>query len=150
MTGLAVCVAVLALSAGFGLWRMRHDGRLRVRGRDNGVRLSAEDLGTALGERATLVQFSSAFCAPCRATKRVLGEVVDMVDGVTHVEIDAESQLDLVRRLDILRTPTVLVLDARGALVQRASGQPRKADVIAALGTAIESAAPAASAGGEK
>jgi len=137
MTGLAVCVAVLALSAGFGLWRMRHDGRLRVRGRDNGVRLSAEDLGTALGERATLVQFSSAFCAPCRATKRVLGEVVDMVDGVTHVEIDAESQLDLVRRLDILRTPTVLVLDARGALVQRASGQPRKADVIAALGLAV-------------
>jgi len=137
MTGLVVCVAVLALSAGFGLWRMRHDGRLRVRGRDNGVRLSAEDLGTALGERATLVQFSSAFCAPCRATKRVLGEVVDMVDGVTHVEIDAESQLDLVRRLDILRTPTVLVLDARGALVQRASGQPRKADVIAALGLAV-------------
>lgn len=89
------------------------------------------------GERATLVQFSSAFCAPCRATKRVLGEVAQLVDGVAHVEIDAESQLELVRRLDILRTPTVLVLDAQGALVQRASGQPRKADVIAALGLAV-------------
>ena len=137
MTGLVVCAAVLVLSGGFGLWRMRRDGRLRVRGRDNGVRLNAGDLGAELGERATLVQFSSAFCAPCRATKRVLGEVAQLVDGVAHVEIDAESQLELVRRLDILRTPTVLVLDAQGALVQRASGQPRKADVIAALGLAV-------------
>lgn len=137
MTGLVVCAVVLALSAAFGLWRTRRDGRLRVRGRDGEVRLSAEELGAALGERATLVQFSSAFCAPCRATKRVLGEVAELVDGVAHVEIDAESQLDLVRRLDILRTPTVLVLDARGALVRRASGQPRKADVIAALGLAV-------------
>jgi thiol-disulfide isomerase/thioredoxin len=134
---LVVCAVVLALSAGFGLWRMRRDGRLRVRGRDDGVRLTAEELGAELGERATLVQFSSAFCAPCRATKRVLEEVVGMVDGVTHVEIDAESQLELVRRLDILRTPTVLVLDGDGALVRRASGQPRRADVIAALGLAV-------------
>ena len=137
MTGLVVCVAVLVLSGAFGLVRARRGGRLKVRGRDGGIRLSEQELGVPLGERATLVQFSSAFCAPCRATKRVLGEVVGMVDGVTHVEIDAESQLDLVRRLDILRTPTVLVLDARGALVRRAVGQPRRADVIAALGEAV-------------
>jgi hypothetical protein len=31
----------------------------------------------------------------------------------------------------------VLVLDQRGAIVKRASGLPRKADVIAALGTAV-------------
>ena len=137
MTGLLVCAAVLLLSGAFGMWRMRRDGRLRMRGRDSGVRLTAEDLGVELGQRATLVQFSSAFCAPCRATKRVLGEVAAMVEGVVQVEIDAESQLDLVRRLEILRTPTVLVLDAKGLLVQRAAGQPRKADVIAALGTAV-------------
>jgi hypothetical protein len=56
---------------------------------------------------------------------------------VTHVEIDAEDHLDLVRRLDILKTPTVLVLDADGNVVRRATGQPRKADVIAALGEAV-------------
>ncbi|MEV5166308.1 thioredoxin family protein [Streptomyces werraensis] len=90
-----------------------------------------------MGERATLVQFSSAFCAPCRATRRVLGEVAAMVPGVAHVEIDAEARLDLVRRLGVERTPTVLVLDAEGRVVQRAAGQPRKADVIAALGAAL-------------
>jgi thiol-disulfide isomerase/thioredoxin len=110
---------------------------MRVRGRDDGKRLGAAELGAELGERATLVQFSSAFCAPCRATRRVLGEVAGLVPGVTHVEIDAEAHLDLVRALDILRTPTVLVLDAGGRVVRRATGQPRRADVIAALGDAV-------------
>ncbi|MEV8634431.1 thioredoxin family protein [Streptosporangium sp. NPDC051023] len=100
-------------------------------------RLTSGDLDTSLGERATLVQFSSAFCQPCRATRRILSEVTDIVPGVAHVEIDAESRLDLVRSMNILRTPTVLILDASGRVVKRASGQPRKADVIGALGLAI-------------
>ncbi|MFF6978625.1 TlpA family protein disulfide reductase [Streptomyces sp. NPDC008343] len=137
MTGLVVCVVVLAAASVYGVLQRRRSGRVRVRGRDDGKRLGAVELGAALGERATLVQFSSAFCAPCRATRRVLGEVADMVPGVTHVEIDAEDHLDLVRRFDILKTPTVLVLDADGNVVRRATGQPRKADVIAALGEAV-------------
>ncbi|GAA2364298.1 thioredoxin family protein [Streptomyces cuspidosporus] len=106
-------------------------------GTDDGVRLGAAELGAPLGERATLVQFSSAFCQPCRATRRVLAEVVRMVDGVAHLEIDAEARLDLVRGLGVVRTPTVLVLDAGGRVVRRAAGQPRTADVIAALGAVI-------------
>jgi thiol-disulfide isomerase/thioredoxin len=137
MTGLVVCVLVLAAASAYGMLQRRRSGRVRVRGRDDGKRLDAAELGAELGERATLVQFSSAFCAPCRATRRILGEVAGVVPGVTHVEIDAEAHLDLVRRLDILKTPTVLVLDADGRVVRRATGQPRKADVIAALGEAV-------------
>ncbi len=137
MTGLVVCVAVLAVASAYGVLHRRRSGRVRVRGRDDGKRLGAAELGGPLGERATLVQFSSAFCAPCRATRRVLGEVAGMVPGVTHVEIDAEERLELVRELDILKTPTVLVLDADGRVVRRAVGQPRRADVIAALGEAV-------------
>ncbi|MEU3301289.1 thioredoxin family protein [Streptomyces sp. NPDC006678] len=137
MTGVVVCAAVLVVAGVFGLLHRRTSGRMKVRGRDEERRLGEAELGVPLGERATLVQFSSAFCQPCRATRRTLTEVVDMVDGVAHVEIDAEEKLSLVRELDILRTPTVLVLDARGRIVRRASGQPRKADVIAALGEAV-------------
>ncbi|MBT1093938.1 thioredoxin family protein [Streptomyces sp. Tu102] len=137
MTGIVVCLAVLAAASAYGVLHRRRSGRVRVRGRDGGKRLGAAELGGELGERATLVQFSSAFCAPCRATRRVLGEIAGMVPGVTHVELDAEDNLDLVRRLDILKTPTVLVLDADGHVVRRATGQPRKADVIAALGEAV-------------
>jgi thiol-disulfide isomerase/thioredoxin len=99
-----------------------------------GRAVTVAELGQPLGTRATLLQFSSAFCAPCRATRRVLTDVAGMTDGVAHVEIDAESRLDLVRRLDVRRTPTVFVLGPDGRIVKRASGQPRKADVIAALG----------------
>nr|WP_227464514.1 thioredoxin family protein [Nocardioides lijunqiniae] len=86
-----------------------------------------------LGERATLLQFSSAFCAPCRATRRILTEVAEVVPGVAHVEVDAEHHLDLVRRVGILRTPTTLVLDADGVEVTRAAGAPRKEQVLQAL-----------------
>jgi thiol-disulfide isomerase/thioredoxin len=157
MTGVIVVLVVLVAATGFGLYRRATDGALKaveipadttdafpVPGAASGSghahhgdRLTADDIGTQLGERATLVQFSSAFCAPCRATKVVLDEVSGMVDGVTHVEVDAESHLDLVRRLDVRRTPTVLVLDATGLVRVRAAGAPRKADVIAALGTVV-------------
>ncbi len=101
------------------------------------VRLGPESLGAALGERATLVQFSTAFCQPCRATRRTLAEVAALVPGVAHVEIDAEERLGLVRALGVTRTPTVLVLGADGGIVRRAAGQPRRADVIAALGRVL-------------
>ena len=95
------------------------------------------ELGLAPGERATLLQLSSAFCAPCRATRRTLSAVAGMVPGVAHVEVDAELALDLVRRLGIVKTPTTIVLDAAGREVVRAVGQPRTADVVAALGDAL-------------
>ncbi len=139
--GLVALLVAVAAGMLISVLKSRHDGRFRAMGNDPepGKRPALiEDL--ELGERATLVQFSSAFCAPCRATQRILSDVAGMLDGVRHVEIDAESHLDLVRRLDIRRTPTVLVLDADGDLVTRASGQPRRADVIAAIGKAVDHA----------
>src|SRR5690349_8728321 len=133
MIGALIAAGVLLAATAFGLVRRRRDGVLRARrgeGGQVGETVGPDDMGAELGEKATLLQFSSAFCAPCRATRRVLGEVSRMVEGVRHVEIDAESHLDLVRRLKVLKTPTVLVLDASGAVVRRAAGTPRRADVI--------------------
>jgi thiol-disulfide isomerase/thioredoxin len=143
--GLLVVVAVLLVASLLGIRHVRSGRRITAEPhRPRGARsdddlpcLTAADLGHDLGERATLVQFSTAFCQPCRATRRVLADVSRDVVGVTHIEIDAESRLELVRRLQVRRTPTVLVLDAAGRVVRRASGQPRTADVVAALGRAI-------------
>src|SRR5207342_501659 len=144
--GLIALVAALAVASALGLVLRRRAGRFRAgRPRAAGPRadvLTEADLGGPLGQRATLVQFSTAFCAPCRPTRQILGQVAGMVDGVTHVEVDAATRLDLVRRLRINSTPTVLVLDQDGAIVKRAPGLPRKADVIAALGNVIEPASP--------
>lgn len=138
MSGYEVLGLALVATVALGLLLRWKNGRFAAGpAAEDAERLSPEDLGAPLGERATLVQFSSAFCTPCRATRQVLTQVVDLVPGVTTVEIDAESQLDLVRRLDILRTPTVLVLDADGAISSRASGAPTRDQVLVALDEAI-------------
>ena len=144
-TGQIVLLAAVALALGFGAWRAVVDGRFRgthpVRGAgapaaentaEPGV-LDGTDIAHVLGERATLLQFSSAFCAPCRATRRILGEVAALVPGVTHVEIDAEHHLELVRRVGVLRTPTTLILGADGREVTRAAGTPRRDEVLTTL-----------------
>jgi thiol-disulfide isomerase/thioredoxin len=134
MTGFAVLIVALVVAAGVAWGFTSLNGRFRDRwGSDV---LTADDLGRPLGERATLIHFSSAFCAPCRAARTLLTDVANRVDGVAVVEIDAESHLELVRRLDVMRTPTVLVLDPRGAVVRRASGLPRREQVLAALSAA--------------
>lgn len=136
MLGVWIAVAAVVLALGFGGFRALTDGRFAAKRTERTAQLDAPDWLPAqvgLGERATLVQFSSAFCAPCRATRRILSEVADVVPGVVHVEIDAEGQLELVRRLGIVRTPTTLVLDGRGREVARAAGAPRKEQVLSAL-----------------
>jgi thiol-disulfide isomerase/thioredoxin len=147
MTGglIALAVALVAATA-LGLVLRGRAGRFRSAGpvrttqaAEAGTEFLTEaDLGSQLGPQATLVQFSTAFCAPCRPTRQILAQVAGMVDGVNHVDIDAAARLDLVRRLRISSTPTVLVLGPDGAVVRRASGLPRKADVVAALGAVIE------------
>jgi thiol-disulfide isomerase/thioredoxin len=162
--GVIGLVVALVVATAIGLVMRRRAGRFRpqplavpasaasVSGGDTPVaraeRLTTADLGTALGERATLVQFSTVFCAPCRPTRQILAQVADMVDGVVHVDIDATSRLDLVGRLRINSTPTILVLGPDGAISTRASGLPRKPDVIAALGRVIGEAAHSTSSTG--
>ncbi len=142
-----VLLVALVLASTFGLVRAARDGRFRgthaVRAAETTTSEPSADsgpmagLGEDPGERATLLQFSSAFCAPCRATRRVLGEVADLVPGVRHVEVDAEHHLELVRRLGIARTPTTLILDAAGREVSRASGAPTRDAVLATLGRVV-------------
>ena len=151
--GVWVLLVAIALASAFGLWRAARDGRFRGThslGPETAAAAPSPgvlaDLEHPLGERATLLQFSSAFCAPCRATRRILGEVAGLVPGVAHVELDAEHHLDLVRRLGVRRTPTTFVLDARGGIVTRAAGAPTKPAVIAALGRAVEPAGPGSTA----
>jgi thiol-disulfide isomerase/thioredoxin len=79
------------------------------------------------------VQFSSAFCAPCRTTRVILNDVAEHEDGIVHYDIDAEKELELVRELGIMRTPTTLILDRQGSEIARAAGAPRKDQVLAAL-----------------
>jgi thiol-disulfide isomerase/thioredoxin len=148
--GVYVLIVAVVFALAFGIYRALTDGSFRGTRKVRGSTTEpGEDTGTSggsvldgtrweaeLGERATLLQFSSAFCAPCRATRRILIDVAALVPGVTHIEVDAEQHLDLVRRLGVMRTPTTLILDPRGSEVSRAAGAPVKDQVLAALGAA--------------
>jgi thiol-disulfide isomerase/thioredoxin len=150
-TGIWVLLVAVVAALSFGLFRALTDGRFRGTHRVHGAEVApveteepvAESVleGTPwtseLGERATLLQFSSAFCAPCRATRRVLEDVASSMPGVVHLEVDAEHHLEVVRRLGILRTPTTLVLSDQGLEVTRATGAPSKQQVLAALGKTV-------------
>ncbi|MDX6233893.1 MAG: hypothetical protein QOH68_2970 [Nocardioidaceae bacterium] len=138
MAGIVALLAAIALTVAVA-WAFKiRNGRFADRPANETAQvLTPADLGTELGERATLVQFSSAFCSPCRATRVLLTDIATKVDGVVTVDIDAEEHLEMVRRFGIMRTPTVLVLDADGVVSTRASGLPRREQVLAALGQAV-------------
>src|SRR5687768_1652012 len=109
--GLLIALIALVAALAFGGYRAFADGRFRgthrVRDGQADQQAISPALGAAasvladtewagqLGERATLLQFSSAFCAPCRATRRILSDVAEAVPGVAHIEVDAEHHLDL-------------------------------------------------------
>ena len=124
---------VLASATGFGLWYQRTRGEFRKKKTVNGPKLTAAIVGSELGSRATMVQFSSAFCTPCRATKVLLEDMVKTMPDVRYAHVDAESHLELVRKLDIRSTPTTLFLNSAGVEVGRAMGTPKRAQVHAAL-----------------
>ncbi len=126
-------VIVLVLASAYGFWWKRSRGAIRSNKAIPGHQLTAAKLGEALGSRATMVQFSSAFCAPCRATHLLLAQMVLTMDDVKHIHIDAESHLELVRELDIRSTPTTLFINKDGVEVGRAAGTPKREQVLAAL-----------------
>jgi thiol-disulfide isomerase/thioredoxin len=129
-TGLIVLAAALVLTALAAWWLRTRDGRVRD------LAPSTPDvfrrLGVEPGDAAlTVVQFSTAFCAPCRATKARLEQLQTTRPGLAVVHVDAESHLDEVRELDVRRTPTLFYLDGDGRLIGRSSGAPRPEELTA-------------------
>ena len=123
-------LTVLALATGIGFRLKATQGRIKQK---KGLQISAAEIGTSLGDRATVVQFSTSFCSSCRAAKVLISDVVSKRCDVKYVEIDAESNLELVRRLDIRSTPTTLFLDKKGFEIARAVGAPKRDQITSAI-----------------
>lgn len=166
--GALVLIAALVLAATAAWWLRTRDGAIRPgpvadraadvpadgpsAARDAPVRPAEVDprlpVLTALGVRPeqadlTVVQFSTAFCAPCRATKARLEQLRAERPRLAVVHVDAEAHLEAVRALDVRRTPTLFYLDRAGAVIGRSSGAPRPAE-LTALVDAHAAPAPAA------
>ncbi|WP_343446325.1 thioredoxin family protein [Micromonospora schwarzwaldensis] len=92
-------------------WWWRREGRLRTvtqdddatqLGRDASASRLLADIGADTAV-VTLLQFSTALCAPCRTTRRLLADVGRQLDRIQVVEVDAERHLDACRELDVWR-----------------------------------------------
>ncbi len=121
---------LLALATGIGFRLRATQGRIKQK---KGLQISSSEIGTSLGQRATVVQFSTSFCSSCRAAKVLISDEVSKQIDIKYVEIDAESNLELVRKLDIRSTPTTLFLDKKGFEIARAVGAPKRDQIIAAI-----------------
>lgn len=133
MKSLVPLLIVLVAASAFGIWFQRTRGEFRRKKTINGPRMTVQQIGSPLGARVTMVQFSSAFCSPCRATRVLLEQMVQSMTDVTYAHVDAESNLELVRQLNILSTPTTLFLNRDGVEVGRAMGTPKRSQVLAAV-----------------
>ncbi len=132
-SGAGVLAAALAVTALVAWWLRTRDGALRIEGSEP---VSGGEVFDRLGVRPgdadlTVVQFSTAFCGPCRATKARLEQLQATRPGLATVHIDAESHLAEVRELDVRRTPTLFYLDRTGRLIGRSSGAPRPDELTA-------------------
>lgn len=136
-TALALLAGLVLVATAAGLLWRSSAGRVR---RAAGPAITPSDVGSRVefGGRATLLQFSTQFCAPCGAARRVLAELADAERGVVHVEVDLTHRADLARRFDILQTPTVLLLDERGRVRGRVGGPPRREELSSHLHRILE------------
>lgn len=128
----AVVAAVATTAVVAALLRMR-EGKVR-KGAHTGPELP-EPVRAALDPAApvTLVQLSTAFCAPCRHTRVLLADLAGRTEGLRHVELDVTHRPEVATRLGVLRTPTTLALDASGAELLRVGGVPRRDVLLEAL-----------------
>ncbi len=133
MESLLPILIVLALASGYGFWYRSTRGKVKGSSRASGDGIDIASLGGELGSEATLVQFSSAFCTPCRMTRTLITDVIADMPGVRHIDLDAESHLEMVRKLDIRSTPTTLFLDKDGVERGRAVGAPKRSQLIEAI-----------------
>ena len=128
-----IAILIFAIASGYGLWYRQSRGKVKRSSRVDRGALTSAVIGQELGTRASLLQFSSAFCTPCRATRVLITDVIEGLEGVAHIDIDAESHLELVRKLDIRSTPTTLFLDRNGIEKGRAIGAPKRAQLLEAI-----------------
>lgn len=133
-SGAYVLLAVIALSATFGIYRKLSDGKLRgeivppLQGLTEHLHLEHDH-----PPQVTFLQFSSEFCQPCRVTNKVLEEVTNSFPAICHIELDVAEHMDLVKTYGITRTPTTLIIDKAGTVHFRATGVPKKADLSVAV-----------------
>ena len=130
MESLLPLLLLISLTSVIGLTLRAKKGVIKKGSR---LKISELEFGGKYGSRLTILQFSTTFCSECRTSKAIVKDVVKDLKEIAYVEVDAESNLDLVRRVDIRSTPTTIFLDSKGFEIARAKGAPKRDQLIKAI-----------------
>jgi thioredoxin-related protein len=130
MESLLPLLLLISLTSVIGLTLRAKKGVIKKESR---LKISELEFGGKYGSRLTILQFSTTFCSECRTAKSIVKDVVKDSKDITYVEVDAESNLDLVRRVNIRSTPTTIFLDSKGFEIARAKGAPKRDQLIKAI-----------------
>lgn len=122
LIGLAALLAVTVAIGVVVRWRETRPRRHVPHEVVDPQRLGAD----ALGERATLLQFSTELCARCPGVHRTLAAIAESHEGVRHLDVDVTNRPDIAKHFHVLQTPTTLVLDPDGAIQTRFGGAPTR------------------------
>ena len=123
MKSMALLGLILLISTAIGFYYRSKNGVIRKKRR---LHISEAEFAGRYGERITILQFSTTFCSQCRAAKALISDVVKDEKDISYLEIDAESNLALVRKVDVRSTPTTIFLDKDGYEIARATGAPKR------------------------
>ena len=123
MKSMALLGLILLISTAIGFYYRSKNGVIRKKRR---LHISEAEFAGAYGKRVTILQFSTTFCSQCRAAKSLISDVVKDEKDISYLEIDAESNLALVRKVDVRSTPTTIFLDKDGYEIARATGAPKR------------------------
>ncbi|MHB1172525.1 MAG: TlpA family protein disulfide reductase [Lacisediminihabitans sp.] len=131
---LGTLISLVAFATALGLvWRAR-TGRVRgITNSDTVITVSDLFEDAVAGSGATLLQFSTEVCAPCKATHVLLDGLASESGDVNHVDVDVTRRPDIASRYNLLQSPTTFILDAKGVVRVRIGGAPRRAEVKAEL-----------------
>jgi thiol-disulfide isomerase/thioredoxin len=127
MKSSSLLVLILLISTVIGLLYRRRNGVITKKRR---LHISEAEFAGRYGSRVTILQFSTTFCSQCRAAKALISDVVKDQADISYLEIDAESNLALVRKVDVRSTPTTIFLDRAGFEIARATGAPKRDQLL--------------------
>jgi len=90
--------------------------------------LTAESFREAVGgPQLTLVDFTAAWCPPCKTLKPILEQLADETEDAAVYQVDVDDQQELASAFGVMSLPTVFVFRAGEPLEKLVGLRPKQA-----------------------
>lgn len=99
-------------------------------------RLVALDLEELAVEGPALVQFTTRYCAPCRAARPELEAAAGRA-SIRYTQIDVGDHPEVARRYGVRTVPTIVVATRSGRVLGKWTAMPAAAEISAAAVRAV-------------